>query len=162
MATSEPKSTARRLELYVRSLAYPSTYSQHDSLVDRLSTLEAEGHIADFEVTVWGKEVVITPATARCETGRRLLDKVNQFRRWGREHSPSLEATFDPKPVDSELTGDQYSVIELPMAVLAEYVGDELAYVSPTDAPDGTVFTVDDHLEALTTGRVRQNPHPTG
>jgi hypothetical protein len=86
---------------------------------------------------------------------------VNEFRRWAREHSPSLEATFDSKPVVSELTGDQYSVIEFPVAVLAEYVGDELAYVTPAEAPDGTVFTVDDHLKALTTEEVRPRPQPT-
>lgn len=149
---SESDTSDRRADLYVRSLSYPAAYSQQECLVDRLSELERDGVISGFDLHVWGKQLVLSEAVARTETGRRLLDRFNRFHQWAEAYSRPIGSFFEFKEIQSELTGDEYTAVVFPVAVLAEYVDDELVFVAPCSV-DGAVCSIDDRLDDLAAGR---------
>lgn len=147
--TSTPPDTSdRHVELYVRSLSYPNTFRRGGCVVDRLERLESAGVISGFDVTVWGRELVISGTTARTETGRRLLDRFEAFRRWTERAADAAGSVFEVRRVESEVTGDEYTSVVFPVTVMAEFVGDELAHVTPCSEGDG-VCSVDDRLDTL-------------
>lgn len=151
--TSESDTSERRVDLYVRSLSYPVAYSQQECLVDRLTQLEREGIISGFDLHVWGKQLVLSEAVARTETGRLLLDRFNRFHEWAEANSQPIGSFFEFKEIRSEMTGDEYTAVVFPVAVLAEYVDDELVFVAPCSV-DGAVCSIDDRLDDLADGRV--------
>lgn len=157
--SSPPDTSDRRVELYVRSLSYPNTFRQGGCVIDRLEGLEAADVISEFDVTVWGRELELSGTTAGTETGRRLLDRFETFRRWAERESSTDDSLFEVRRVESRITGDEYTAVVLPVTVLAEFVDDDLAHVAPC-SEDREVCTVDDRLDALEAGLDRADPTP--
>lgn len=148
-----------RLELLVRSLSPDGAGCHPDAIVDRLDALEAEGSVDGYTVDVWGREVCPSRAAARTEVGRDALERLAAFERWARDAGPSVELSFDVREVRSKLTDEAYTTITFPCVTLAEYVGDDLRFVSPCS--DGeTKYTVSDRLDALEAGDVPDRARP--
>jgi hypothetical protein len=146
-----PDSSSRRVELYVRSLSYPVTYGQRGSVVERLEELKSAGRISEFDVTVWGRELVISGTTVATETGRRLIDRYRTVQLWTEREPDDVDSPFEVKRVDSRITGERYTAVVFPVAVMAEFVDDELVHVAPC-LEDGVSCSVMDRLDALESG----------
>lgn len=141
----------RRLDLYVRSLSPSGARAHQEAVLDRLTRLEAAGHIAGFTVHVWGKQVNTTTAAARTDAGRFILDRVSEFREWARRNGRSLGSFFETRDVASTITGEEYTTLVLPTMTLAEYRDGTLDFVTP--CTDGeVVYTVHDRLDRLDAG----------
>lgn len=138
----------RTVELYVRSLAPRAAHGRLENLLEQLDTLESREQILEYTVHVWGSRIDPKSTAARTEAGKFVTERVDAFTEWARENGLSMGSFFDEKPVRSSITGEEYTATMLPTAALAEYVDDELAFVTPCS--DGeTVWTVADRLEAL-------------
>lgn len=137
-----------RIELYVRGLTSRPGRETRERAVTLLERLDAAGTIATFTVRVWGREVGLSTAAAETERGRDILDRVGAVRRWANRNDVSVEPFFDGRAATSEITGEEYTTLRLPVAVLAEYADGDLAYVTPHE-DCGTVRTVQDRLDHL-------------
>lgn len=146
-----PDISDRRVELYVRSLSYPVAYGQRGSVVERLEDLESAGVISEFDVTVWGRELVISETTVATETGRRLIDRYRTVQLWAEREPDAVDSPFDVKRVDSRITGEEYTAVVFPVAVMTEFVDGELVHVAPC-SEDGMHCSVTDRLDALEAG----------
>lgn len=139
---------SRTVELFVRSLAPRATRGHLEDLIEHLEMLETRGHIQSFEVHVWGSRIDRTSAAARTEVGQFVTERVEAFSEWACENDFSLGSFFEEEPVESSITGEEYTATTLPTATLAEYVDDDLSFVAPCS--DGeTMYTIEDRLEAL-------------
>lgn len=146
----------RTVELYVRSLAPASSHSCQESVLERLEWLASRGHVADFEVHVWGSRFDPSGASARTVAGRFVRERLATFTEWADRNGLSIRTFFDERPVRSSVTGEDYTAVVLPTMTLAEYVDGELEFVAPCS--DGeTVHTVEDRLAELTP----EEPTPT-
>lgn len=149
---------SRTVELFVRSLTPRATRGRLEELVEHLEMLETRGRIQTFEVHVWGARIDRTSAAARTEVGQFVTERVEAISEWACENDFSLGSFFQEEPVESSITGEEYTATALPTATLAEYVDDELAFVTPCS--DGeTTYTVEDRLDALRgNGRTTNGP----
>ncbi|WP_276261528.1 HTH domain-containing protein [Haloglomus litoreum] len=139
------------VELWVRSLGHPSVFQAQRDLSDRLHRLEASDIVDQAEVEVWGREVVLSGATARTEPGRRFMNRLGRFREWAERNDATLEPCFEFSTTSSEFTGEEYTVVDLPVCALAEFDGDELVHVAPCTVGE-RVRTVEDRLSRLESG----------
>lgn len=139
-----------RVELAVRSLGPTGRQSQQDAAIERLETLEYRGTIADFGVSVWGKRVGLDGGSGETRPAREILSTVEAFEEWAERTDYAIGTFFETKRIRSEMTGEDYRALELPTMTLAEYRGDDLAFVSPClDPATGTTYTVQDRIETL-------------
>lgn len=137
-----------RLELYVRSLVPRGGCEHQEAVIDRLRGLADDGVVDHFEVTVWGRG--IGPAATATDTGRELQDLVEAFSEWASDHGMTLRPRFEPRPVRSRLTGEEYDAVYFPAMALAAFRGEDLSFVAPC-ADGTTTYTVRDVLEAFET-----------
>lgn len=120
MSNSNSRTTSTyRVELFVRSLAPTGATDQQSAAIADLERLEEEGVIETYSVTVWGNR--ICPETAEAtDFGRSLLEKVDRFRRWGRDNGVSLEPYFQRREIRS-MVDEPYAAIVPPLMCLAVY-----------------------------------------
>lgn len=150
----------RTVELFVRSLTPRAARSHLEGLVEQLEALEARGDVVEYTVHVWGSRIDRTSAAAGTDAGQFLRERVDSFVEWASENGFSTGSFFEEERVDSSITGEKYTAMTLPTAALAEYVDDELAFVTP--CTDGeTVYTIEDRLDTLeSSGRTPTAPRP--
>jgi hypothetical protein len=139
------------VELWVRSLGHPSVFRAQSDLSTRVRRLEDSDIVDRAEVDVWGREVVLSAATARTEPGRRFMNRLARFREWAEHNDASLEPHFEFSATASEFTGEEYTVVDLPVCALAEYEGGDLVHVAPCTV-DGRPRSVADRMSALESG----------
>jgi hypothetical protein len=144
MTPSQPPA----VELYVRSLS--SRTGRTERVVDHLRQLDASGEVADLSVTVWGEAVDLGSMAAQTPRGQAILETVTAVRDWADERGASVEPFFHRRETHSTITDETHTTLQLPSLLLVERVGDELVRVTPHD-DDGTVWTVTDRLEVLST-----------
>jgi hypothetical protein len=140
----------RGVELYVRSLSPAGAGEQQKRVIERLQTLEERGHISEFTVTVWGKRIDISDS--KTAQGKEIRRRLTEFEQWAHDAGVSLASFYRARTVESATIGDTITTITLPVMGLAEYVDDELTYVTPCTDGD-TVHSVEDHLAELATQR---------
>lgn len=133
------------VELYVRSLCPSGAEHQPEQVTERLNELVEAGHIADFSIHVWGKQV---PCAGDTAVGEEIRDRIETFEAWSDRAGVSLAPSFEIREARSLLTGETQERIVLPTLCLAEFRGDDLQYVTPC-VEDGTVCTVRDRLGVL-------------
>ena len=141
------------VELFVRSLSPSGATHQQERILERLDELAAEGHVDDYEVTVWGERVVPDSVAADTPTGENVLDTVDEFGSWATAHGVSVERFYPEQTVESAITGDEFTAISLPVVAMAEYVDGRLHHVTPHEGE--TVQTVLGRLDALGTETTR-------
>ncbi|WP_225334843.1 HTH domain-containing protein [Halomicrobium urmianum] len=139
------------IELYVRSLLPDGAHERQEAVVERLERLEREDAVADFSVIVWGKQIARDSAAAHTEEGRYILNRVAEFKQWALSNNVSLKSFYQTKDVESEVTGESYTTMVLPVMGLAEYQDGELQHVAPCSDGD-VVHTIMDRLERLEAG----------
>ncbi|MFT4923701.1 MAG: hypothetical protein ACI8XM_002931 [Haloarculaceae archaeon] len=142
------KSTTRRVELYVRSLASRTGEGPQERAIDCLRQFDTGGFVDSFTIRVWGNQIGLTSTAVETDRGADILDRIGAFREWASRNDVSLEAFFDSRETESHLTGESHTSLRLPVLVMAEYEGDDVAYVTPHERDD-TVHTVDDRLDEL-------------
>lgn len=136
-----------RLELYVRSLAPTGCRSGQEGIVERLAQLESSGQIEEYTVDIWGRQLSLD-GSPRTEPEARIRERIELFQSWARTHDRSLDRFFPVDTVRSELTGEEYTCVRVPVMTLAEYEAERLRFVTPST--DGeTTHTVADHIEAI-------------
>ena len=142
------RETARSdsVELFVRSLSpVQSPVTEH---VDRIRDLQGPDGIESASITVWGDEVGLSTTAYGKEGGRAILDRVAEFRSWADSRDLEIEPFFERRSVTSDLTGESYAALRLPVSCLAEYAGDELVHVTP-HCTGNAVCSVADRLSRL-------------
>lgn len=138
--------TAHSVELFVRSLAPSGATDRQTAAIDELERLKSEEIIESYTVTVWGNR--ICPETARATTtGQTVLDKIDQFRQWGREEGISLEPYFQRREIRS-MVDEPHSAIVPPMMCLAVYDDDDLWGVFPCVKEDEQC-SIFDYLQSI-------------
>lgn len=143
-----PHPADRQVELYVRGLTSRNGRETRERAVTLLERLDAAGIIATFSVCVWGQEVGLSTTAVETERGQEILDRVGAIRGWASRNDVSVEPLFEGRTTTSEITGEEYTRLRLPVAVLAEYEDDAIVSVTPHE-DCGTVRTVEDRLDQL-------------
>jgi hypothetical protein len=138
----------RRVELAVRSLAPSGGQRHQDAIVERLDNLRRQGVIDDYDVSVWGRRVGLTTAGANTTVGREIVNRVERFAEWAASAGFSIDSFFETCEICSELAEEEYTALVLPSITLAEYVDDEVDWVSPC-ADGERVYSVQDRLDDL-------------
>lgn len=146
---SDETATSQTLELYLRSLSSSTTGVRLESIIDRLKALVAEGHIADYTITVWGERVSTDAAVAQTEQGAFIHRRIAEFRQWASEHDATLEGGFDTRTVHSSITGETHEFVPLPSVALAARRDGDLEWVVPSSDDAGTTTAID-RLESIT------------
>lgn len=139
---SGESATGYRVDLWVRRpVCGPRT-----TVIDRLSSLTASGALADFSVTTWPEEIVLTGRNRQGE----LLDTIERFESWAADHGLSLRPPFEARTA-SLLVGESEDVLTTPMMLAAAYDGDELVGIYPCTDGDRT-WTISEFLDGLEAG----------
>lgn len=137
---------AYRMELFLRSLAPPAARDSQERIVGRLTRLDEQNHIREFDLTIWGDRICLD-VTPQTPTERSIRDTIDRFRRWERRHDVSLAPGFAEQEVDP-LVDDAYTVFHTPVIALAVYADSNVWGVFPCTV-DGDVVTVDECLDAF-------------
>lgn len=132
---------ASRVELFVHGLVPAGAGSEQATLVERAQRLAAAG-VVD-ELAVHDRERSVDQSDDAF-----LLDRLSAFEAWAGRHGMAVGSFFARGVVRSAVSGDRREAPIFPPIALAEWHGDELAFVAPcTDG--GTVYTVPDRLDVL-------------
>jgi hypothetical protein len=142
--------TQRTVELYVRSMSPDGAQNRQEQVIERLQRLDREDEIADFSVVVWGKQISRESAAASTDEGTYILNRVAEFKQWALSNNVSLDAFYQRRRVENELTGEAYTTLTLPVMGLAEYEDGELVHVAPCTEGD-VVTRIVDRLDSLET-----------
>ncbi|MFD1585573.1 HTH domain-containing protein [Halorientalis brevis] len=134
MTSDEPV----RLELYVRSLLAEQARSQQDEVIERLNALKDDGAIDEFQVVIWGRQAPASPAQARTDAGVFVLNRVAVFSEWAAANGLSVDEHFEHRSVESSIVNESYQAVRFPVMTLAEYHGQDLAFVAPATEQDAT------------------------
>ncbi|MFB6179925.1 MAG: HTH domain-containing protein [Halorientalis sp.] len=137
-----------RLELYVRTLSPAGARARQEAVLDRLKRLEADGHIDDWYVKVWGNRIDPTTTAAETDQGQFILNRIAEFKQWALAENTTLESFYQTHEQSSSITGEDHTNIVLPKMGLAEYHGTELQQVAPCTTGD-EVYSVGDHLDDI-------------
>ncbi|WP_276271091.1 HTH domain-containing protein [Haloarcula litorea] len=113
------------------------------TVIDRLSSLRAAGKLADFSITTWPEEIVVSGRTEHSD----LLDTIEEFEAWAEDNDVTLRPPFETRTA-SLLVGASEEVLTTPMMLAAAYDGDDLVAVYPCRDGDQT-WTIGAFLEAL-------------
>lgn len=140
--------TLLTIDLYVRTDI--PTVERRDAVIEQLERLKAQGRIDEYQVHSWPRAISLDLLSD--VEGRRVYDVVRTFDSWTSRHDRDMHPAFDVKQSRSIYTGESDELLVLPVLTLAAYRDDELVEVAPC-CHDGSVCTVEDVLEALSTGR---------
>lgn len=144
-------------ELCVESLHPTGAQPQLEAVIGRLRRLDAAGSLDGFDVTVWGDRIGTATAAARTGVGESIRATVEACQEWAARNGRTFRPCFDVRSTSDAITGEEYTVIDLPAMVLVEYVDGALAHAVPSS--DGTVTeTVSDRLAALKAGETGLEP----
>jgi len=111
-------------------------------LLDRLTELRSVGTIAEFTVSRWPDDLVVSGADDRHEA----VDRFETFREWADRRGLSLAPAFETRTV-SPLAGSRRTVLTVPVAAMAVYGDGDLTGVFPCTDGDRT-WTAADYLDA--------------
>lgn len=140
----------RTVDLYLRAEPQFGVENQREAVVDRLTALEREEKIDDFNVYAWGREIRPAGPLEGTDYHRMVLRSLGEFEEWLRRNGTPANRLFERREVDSELTDETYTVISLPMMCIAVYDDGDLSGVYPYYDADGT-HTVRECLAELET-----------
>lgn len=151
-------SPAPAIEVYVRELA-PKEDPELRAFLDRIDRLASTDTIADSTVHVVGDE--ICPETAEVtDAGGHICQRMSEFSRWAEASGKRLDPFFRTTDVDRTITDEEYTKISFPTVAIAEYVDEELQFVTPCMDGDTTI-TPRERIDALATS-TRSWPPNTG
>lgn len=150
-SAEEPPATDLEVDLWVRRpVCGPRT-----SVIDRLGSLRTRGVVANFTVTTWPEEIVLT-GTNRQES---LLETVERFEDWAADHGLSLRPPFETRTA-SLLVGDSEEVLTTPMMLAVARHGEDIVGIYP--CTDGTkTWTIGEFLDGIENGVGEQTPRPS-
>lgn len=146
---AESESTpALETELFVRSLAPTGARERQMAVLERLEELVERSILADVCVSVWGEQVDLRRDGGRTATGARVHDRIDDLRSWADDHGRTLEPFIETRQRCSTVTGEDGTVLVLPVMLLAEYRDGAVAHVTPS-ADGNDVYSVVDRVETL-------------
>jgi len=117
------------------------------TVIDRLSSLRAAGPLAEFSVTTWPEEIVLTGQNRQED----LLSTIEGFEDWAADHGLSLRPPFETRTA-SLLVGDSEEVLTTPMMLAVARDEDGIAGIYP--CTDGTkTWTISAFLDGLEEGQ---------
>ncbi|MFW6320693.1 MAG: HTH domain-containing protein [Halohasta sp.] len=143
------------VKLFIRADPELGCETQKQAVLRRLDELDETGHIDDYEVNVWTKEIRLAGPLEGTSYYRMVREHVEEFQGWADSEGVQLNSAFKIKSLDCEITDETYRILSLPCICLAVYEDDDLRGVYPhTD--DETIRTVSTCLAELETrGQMR-------
>jgi hypothetical protein len=134
----------RRARLYVREDLPATARRRRESVVEQLATVDASGHLAEYEIVSWPKRF------ARHDTDHTSVrEQFNAISQWARERGVRLTPFFGTRECYSMETGAKDDWVVLPVFCLTVFEGGRLQDVYP-HADGETTRSVFDGLESLT------------
>jgi len=115
-----------RARLHVRETLPTPVRGRRERVTDRLSTLVAEGALAEYEAETWDKRI---PADGSGD--RDTQDAYLAYSQWAEEAGVSLSPFFETRECYSWQTGERGTWMVLPALCLSVYEDDELVAVYP-------------------------------
>jgi hypothetical protein len=144
-------------ELCVESLHPAGAQPRLERVIGQLRRLVSAGSLDGFDVTVWGDRIGVSTAAAATATGESIRVTAEACQEWAARNGRTFRPCFDVRSSSDAITGEEYTVIDLPTMVLVEYVDGALAHAVPSS--DGTATeTVSDRLTALEAGGTELEP----
>lgn len=135
-----------RFDLFVRTLGAPAgTHGRQASVLERVDRLDRRGSVDAARVNVWGDSLCVSECCSNHPVVRALQDTVEGFRQWGQEKR-DVALRFDRHDVHSSVTGERFTVVDLPTMCLAVYVDSYLEGVFPVAIGDEE-WTVSEYLD---------------
>jgi hypothetical protein len=149
MSNEAKQSAEIEVDLWVRRpVCGPRT-----TVIDRLGALRTRGAIADFSVSTWAEEIVLTGANRQDD----LLETVETFENWAADHGLSLRPPFETRTA-SMLVGDSEEVLTTPMMLAVARDDGDIVGIYP--CTDGTeTWTVEAFLDGIEDG-LEDRPSP--
>ncbi|WP_336325567.1 HTH domain-containing protein [Halovenus sp. HT40] len=126
-ATNDPP----RVELYVRSLAPTDIRDKQEQVLERLTHLDADDTIANFEVVVCGETVCPSSVTAETKIGQRLLARHRMAKQWAENRNRDLVG-FEQHGTDTTIAGTIVAGVSFPRMLLIEFRADSPSFVAPS------------------------------
>jgi len=135
------------VELLMREPVY-GTHNRQQSVVQEVRELHTAGRIDEFEVTTWGKRVVLDGGAVGQTGASAARERFREFDAWAEATGHSLEPAFARRTLRIDPGSEPKAIVDLPVICLAVYDDDGLRAVLPC-ADDEETYTVDDGLRAL-------------
>jgi len=122
------------------------------TVIDRLGSLKTRGVVADFSVSTWPEEIVLTGPNRQED----LLETVETFEGWAADHGLSLRPPFETRTA-SLLVGESEEVLTTPMMLaVAREDGDIVGIYPCTDGTES--WTIGKFLDGIEDGVGDQTP----
>ena len=106
-----------RVELYVRSLAPTDIRDRQEQVLERLTHLDSDDTITDFEVVVCGETVCPSSITAETDIGQRLLARHRTAKQWAEDRDRTLIG-FDHHETNTTIAGTTITGVSFPRMLL--------------------------------------------
>lgn len=140
---------SHRIEVFFRSLA-PSqgSHGKRRRIISQLGEADDASAIDGYDINVVGDGMCLCDDCTETRLARHMHDKLSRLRKGGGNMVKPLG--FRERTVDSQMTGEHYTLLVPPEVSLAVYVDDTLRGVFPAKV-EGRSVSVTDYLEAFTT-----------
>ncbi len=138
-----------RIEVFFRSLA-PSqgAHDKRRRIVSQLDEASSTSSLDSYDLHVVGDGMCLCEDCAETRLARHMHDTLATLREGGSDEIEPL--AFSTRTVDSQMTGEHYTLLVPPEVSLAVYVDSSLRGVFPAAVEEVTV-SVTDFLDAFTT-----------
>lgn len=144
--TTAVRSTGRRVELWVRD-GTEGTNRCVDPLVDALERVAAAGVVDGVTVRAWGHQLDWSTPCAEGSDREAIRDRVVAVQRWARREGVRVPISA-PATAGYGRMGPAYEEIDLPEALLVEFVDGAVVHVTPHRTGREGV-TIEERLQEL-------------
>ena len=131
-----------RVELYVRSLAPTDIRDRQEQVLERLTHLDSDDTITDFEVVVCGETVCPSSITAETDIGQRLLARHRTAKQWAEDRDRTLIG-FDHHETNTTIAGTTVTGVSFPRMLLLEFRVGSLSFAAPSRDGSETTSVLD-------------------
>jgi hypothetical protein len=119
-----------------------------DLVMERAITLAERGVVDAFSVAEWDHQVDLAGSRPSSPHDHEVRRRLAEFDQWARTHGVSLPLPPVHRGGVGRM-GPEVALQDLPMLLLVEYVGENIAFVSPCEA-GGRGCSVEERLDRLT------------
>jgi len=133
------------VELCVRSLGPSVSTERRERVVQRLQTLEDEGKIHDYRITIYGDGLLPNVASARSDTGTALYHRLLLLWQWATINDGDHERFVTVREIQERRRRQSY--VFAPM-ILLEYDRTRLHFGTPFETSN-RVYKIEEHLDAV-------------
>lgn len=121
--------------------------ADHDLVIERVERLVERGVVDALVVEEWDHQVDLSASRPSSHHDREVRSRLAELEQWAGTH----DATLPLPPVHRGgvgRMGPEVALQDLPMLLMVEYVGENIAFVSPCEA-GGRPYSAEERLDRL-------------